>query len=1012
MVDLREPELQEASAKFVDWLHRQVMAAGRGDGVETLDDAPRSTFWLGRLAPEEWVRNNPLGTRAEKLDPCSISLRVRPGTPAPWSFTVRVSLACWLELQDNRWRKVQPPPIVIPVHVSADTLSTSFGGDSIRTQLAAVGASRHSASVRVEVEPWHPTPELVISLVNDGPDDGAASDTHLYETVLEVQGLQTLPFALEALPDSFRYDRSIPALATNCGVEVLSNGSLRTTDVVTADKSRSRYWTLSSENPPDLTFEKLSEDPLPELQKLVTALATWGSANWNPDTLLAPDLDVDEDTKEEIRAAIDAFHKELGRLRAGYEALAADPHLLKAFRIANKAIKHAARGRYSAWRPFQIGFLVSSMVALTDPHDADTVDTVWFATGGGKTETYLGLLVTSVLYDRLLGKMEGISAWSRFPLRMLSLQQTQRFADALAGAELARREEGMGGTPISLGFFVGQSGTPNRIDLEPKEGEPDPTDPSMPGRYQVLLRCPFCHEDSITMGFDRATWRLEHRCGSPQCPWPERALPFYVVDQEIFRFLPAVVIGTLDKAALIAMQTGMRGFVGAPFGQCSMPGHGYCYAPRSRTPSGCLVPGCRGTRKPLTQSRDKWGPRLRLQDELHLLRDSLGAVDAHYEAALDHLQETAGSPRAKIVASSATLTGFDRQVDVLYQRRGRVFPQPGPREGRSFWTENTSQLARRYVAVAPRGLTLEFVRDRTVTVLQESVRQLLNRPQHVCEAAGIDQRAVPHLLDMYGVNVVYGNTVRDVEAARRSVDTQIPFEVNAETLTGGTPFEEVRAILDRLEKPENDFVDRIHLIAASSMLSHGVDIDRLNTMVVLGLPLTTAEFIQTTARVGRRWPGLVYVLHRIGREREHATYAHFEKFVQQGDRFVEPIPITRRSRRVLALTTPGLTEARRLLVHEPRAGQALTTVKSMKSHYSALGINPDAEARSLIECLGLIAPSDEYLRQDLTGWMRTYFQALNDPATTARWPSELSPSGSVMRSLRDVEEAAPVVGED
>jgi hypothetical protein len=276
----------------------------------------------------------------------------------------------------------------------------------------------------------------------------------------------------------------------------------------------------------------------------------------------------------------------------------------------------------------------------------------------------------------------------------------------------------------------------------------------------------------------------------------------------------------------------------------------------------------------------------------------------------------------------------------------------------------------------------------------------------------VDARWVDHLLSNYGVNVVYGNTLRDVEAARRSIDTQIPVEVQAETLTGGTDFDTVRDTLKRLEHPEANFEDRIHIVAASSMLSHGVDIERLNTMVMLGVPLTTAEFIQTTARVGRRWPGLVYVLHRIAREREQATFSQFDSYVRQGDRFVEPVPVTRRSRRVLALTLSGIVESRRLALHEPRSGGALTTVDRLRNYHQANGTNQATEAAVLAAALGFDGPLDEMLVEDIEAWMHTYFSALNDPATTVKWPNQLSPSGPVMRSLRDVEEAAPVVGDD
>jgi hypothetical protein len=134
--------------------------------------------------------------------------------------------------------------------------------------------------------------------------------------------------------------------------------------------------------------------------------------------------------------------------------------------------------------------------------------------------------------------------------------------------------------------------------------------------------------------------------------------------------------------------------------------------------------------------------------------------------------------------------------------------------------------------------------------------------------------------------------------------------------------------------------------------------------------------------------------------------------VRQGDRFVEPVPITRRSRRVLALTTSGIVEARRLALHEPRSGGALTTVPRLRSYHQDNGTNETSEAAVLARALGFDGPLDEMLIEDIRGWMHTYFSTLNDPATTVKWPQDLSPSGPVMRSLRDVEESAPVVGDE
>lgn len=1000
-------------------MDRRVLLAGRGDDTDRLDVDPAATFWLGRLASEEEVRNSDIGDRVERLDPCAIGIRVRPAGAAPWPFTAKVQLRAWFKDDkngpdpDHRWWRSDPVDVSIPVLVPADRNEATVGEHELARALADVGAHGLTAEIRVDVECWHGIPELVIQLVNTSPKTvPGLSDTHLYETALTVSGLPAVPFQLEALPDSFRYDRGVPAYGINVGVEVLPTEppTFRTTDTITVDTKRPDYWN-SPRPQPDLSFQRLAMDPLPPLSDLVDALDKWVHTHWNPGVMgeRAERSQWSQAMVEEARAAAADGAAEVERLRHGLELLQNDPTILRAFRLMNRAIAYSAAGKYSGWRPFQVGFLLGAITFLDDQDATGIVDTVWFATGGGKTETYLGLLVTAALHDRLTGKTSGVTAWSRFPLRLLSLQQTQRFADALAGAERVRTEEKIKGAPFSLGFFVGKDGTPNQVVKDSIGDHLDPDSDGMPGRYQVLLRCPFCHADSIEMRFDRRYWRLAHECSNDDCPWLDRALPFYIVDHEIYRFLPTVVLGTLDKAASIGIQAAMRGLIGPPLGVCTEPMHGYTYAPRKNRPNGCLVPDCPGSQSELPMPRDRFAPILRLQDELHLLRDSLGAVDSHYESLLDHLQQELGGNQSKIVTSSATLSGHDRQVDVLYQRAGRVFPQPGPSAGESFWTQSTTSPLRRFVAVAPRGVTLEHVSDRTVSVLQESVRWLRSDPSTVCAKVGIDLVHAPELLSMYGTDVIYGTTLYDVEAAERSLATNSSVgEMRSVQLTGQTDFDDVRDILDKLEKPEPEFVDRIHVVAASSMLSHGVDVERLNVMVMLGLPLSTAEFIQTSARVGRRWPGLVHVLHKIGRERDGQIFRHFQHYVTHGDRFVDPIPITRRSRRVLRLTMPGMVEARRLHLMEPASARKnLAMVRTLRDHIVSTAVTPAQEVETIARLLGFDGEVDELLREEITQWLGTWFANLEDPATTVKWPSELGPT-KPMISLRDVEPSAPI----
>jgi len=1007
----------EACTRFVRWLDERVLKSARGDDIDTISVEPRGLLWLGRLAPEMAAVARGLGDRGERLDPCAIGIRVQPTDVVPIEIEVEVRARVWLfDDATRRWTK--SPPLAESLHISIAAGDQAHGADQLAQALAAVvGGPGLTSEIRTELTTLPDgNRQLVVELVNTSPDDSDDfDDTNLYQCRLSISRFATRPFMLESLPDSFRYDRRVPAYGINCGVRVTDGGGFETTDTVVVDRGRPRYWNVPTPEP-DMSFAKLASDPIPVVEALAIALADWGDQEWAPERLEQRALA--ESWSEEMRAEAERgaqdFRSELARIRNGVELLRTKPDLRRAFCGMNDAIRRSAAGRYDRWRPFQLGFLLANLACITSPEEESRVaDIVWFATGGGKTETYLGIIVTAALYDRFRGKKSGITAWSRFPLRMLSLQQTQRFADAMAAAELVRREQKLEGDPFSVGFLVGNSATPNAIKPNPKSGDPDPDDDSMPAKYRVLMRCPFCRSEALTMAFNRRIWRLEHRCGAAECSWGSEALPFYVVDEEIYRFLPTILVGTLDKAATISMQASMRGLVGAPWGRCSIAGHGFTYAPRSARPNGCLVPDCRGTAGPLDMTEKLFPPTMRLQDELHLLRDSLGAVDAHYEALFDHLQEQLTGTRAKILGSSATLAGYQKQMDVLYQRDARVFPALGPSATTGFWTtELGQQNARRFVALAPRGVTVEYAVDRALNELQASVRQLRDNAATVCQQAGIDERWAPRLLSLYGVDVVYGNTLRDLEAATRSFETQIRVNgpLHTASLTGRTPFDEVRNTLDRLDKPEGSFDDRLHVIAASAMMSHGVDVDRLNVMLMLGLPLTTAEFIQTSARVGRRYPGIVLVMPKMARERDASVFRSFEHFVRQGDRLVEPIPITRRSRRVLERTLPGLFMARVRQILEPQNGDSLVTTDRLRTYVRDAGITSDTEFEALRQALGLEGGLDEALREDLKSWLEQFFENLGRVAGAPTFPDELSPTEKPMTSLRDVEEQAPVYG--
>ncbi|WP_203219211.1 C-terminal helicase domain-containing protein [Pseudoalteromonas sp. S16_S37] len=1013
--------IHEAQEKFVTWLGQRMTKVGRGDLDQSITVKPSGKYWLGRIQSEKAVRESEWGTKGERLEPCAFGIKLKPKhlDLETWNIEVSTGFHVWMKSKRGAdWVKSQKISITENISIPVQVGKKRHLEEKFTSEIAKViGIEGLSAALEIEVEKdQYSEYELFVTLVNTSPKDKECAkipDTRFYQFDMSIKGLATKSFIQSALEDSFRYDRKVPAYGINCGVIVADDGSFHTEDAITVDKHRPKYWNMN-EVPPSLEFASLADEPLQSSRQLLSYLYQWGESNWSK-TALETRRKIEEWSPEAFASAKEAakeFAVECTRIETGISLLEHNENLLMAFKCMNEAMGLSSNGKYSSWRSFQFGFLLANLSSIVDQEvEPEVADVVWFATGGGKTETYLGLLITAAIYDRLTGKSSGITAWSRFPLRMLSLQQTQRFANAIAAADIVRKKHKIGGARFSLGFFVGNGATPNSIPVDPQPGDPDRYDANMPNQYKVLDHCPYCHEQSITMDFDNASWRLIHKCESSSCLTQGEPLPVYVVDEEIYRFLPTVVVGTLDKAASISMQAAMRGLLGAPKGKCSK-GHGYTYAPRSKKPNGCLVPGCKGEIIDLGMDEHRFGPSFRLQDELHLLRDSLGAVDAHYEAIFDSLEQDLCGRKPKILASSATLTGYEKQVDVLYRRKGRVFPVPPPKEGAGFWTADSAEKMRKFIAVAPKGVTIEYTVDRLLAELQNAIRSLQDNPSDMCSEIGVPLEFADELISLYGTNVVYGNTIRDLEAVTRSAETQlseVKGNVNIESLTGKTDFKDVGKILNRLDNPESNFNDRLHIIAASSMMSHGVDIDRLNVMVMLGIPLSAAEFIQATARVGRRYPSLVFVVHKIGRERDAGIYRSFKQFVSQGDRFVDPIPISKRSRQVLNRTISGLLLARLLMIHEYNGGNALTTVGALKDYYQKGNFDSEIESLKLISALDLEGDLDHYIRADIKEWLEGFEANIKEPPNDAIFPSDLSPTErQPMRSLRDVEKQVPI----
>lgn len=394
------------------------------------------------------------------------------------------------------------------------------------------------------------------------------------------------------------------------------------------------------------------------------------------------------------------------------------------------------------WRLFQIAFVIahipamaSRMPSFRDKYERtrdDTVTLLYFATGGGKSEAFFGLLALSLFLDRLRGKSIGVTAMIRYPLRLLTIQQAQRCAKVLAKAERVRRRVGINGNPFAIGFWVGSGGSPNHHNAPGVSDIPDiseqpadlETESRLLGRevnyelqkaaWNKIPTCPFCSADTVLRRFADHGGTLAHVCSSAKCDVNSDGyapLPFYICDTDIYDLAPSVLLGTVDKLALIGQSSRTLRRIYAMFGAAPWfnPTTSRLYIPNEprEFEGGPESKGFQPLYPAYPTGRRLFHdpfPSLLIQDEAHLLDESLGTFAGLFESALDAILEDISKPlgeiialepggktrrRAKVVAASATVSDPDRQLEHLYQRPvpAMQFPYPGESLYRSFYAQ-------------------------------------------------------------------------------------------------------------------------------------------------------------------------------------------------------------------------------------------------------------------------------------------------------------------------------------
>lgn len=597
---------------------------------------------------------------------------------------------------------------------------------------------------------------------------------------------------------------------------------------------------------------------------------------------------------DQMRSDLGRYRSEVDRFELGLSVLREDSSLLRAFGLMNEAFR---RSGLSNWRLFQIVFIVSMLPALhaREHRDApfgtaelNAVDVLWFPTGGGKTEAFLGVIISALFYDRLRGKGHGVSAWLRYPLRMLSIQQLQRLVDIIFHSERVRLEQddlSASGDPFSVGYYVGEQNAPNDLTFAGKGDDAidklhaeSLNDPMGLIRYRVLSYCPECRSEEIKVEVDLDAIRIHHVCA--KCGFRP---PVLISDSEIYRYLPAVLVGTVDRLAR-AGQTDLFSMIfRGPTGSCSRHGYaafGTCVESKR----------CKERIQSMVPLADPC-PALLMQDEVHLLRESLGTYDAHYEGFLDLLAREFGNGLPpKRMAATATIEGLEQHIYQLYVRAGRAFPVKGIALNDSAYVEEDADgaTARQYIGVLPSG------RDA------DDVSRTIAEKLSLLAASRFREESDDPDYDLLLVYVNEKNTAGDIRA-------YWPDEVSVQVLTGDKTLEEVRRVLSQAQSDgERSFPDRLHAVIATSVISHGVDLERLNQMVLVGMPRSVAEYVQASSRTGRSHVGSIFTVFRWRNRRDVSMFEHFHETHERLYQMVQPVPVNRVSAASIERTATGL----------------------------------------------------------------------------------------------------------
>lgn len=758
--------------------------------------------------------------------------------------------------------------------------------------------------------------------------------------------LNEIPLERTPLND-YRYRRSVIVQGINCNsVYDEDEGVLSTCFMPMFEQMR--YLPLDSY---DLRFDRVCDDPAAVFGDIDQGLTTYAES-WHA-RLHIGELDIKSEADLDIaRRFYDEFLEEADHIRKGMQLVSDDATAREAFLLMNATFKHIgdvrrSRGQrgISGWYLFQFCFILTLLPPFVnrDAEASKRAYLLWFPTGGGKTEAVMGVVVFAMFYERLTGRAFGTTSWMRFPLRLLTFQQMQRYADVLIAADEERKKASeripsLGeGASFTIGYFGGRRNSPNELRHIPDDLQVtselrnrlkvqngrnvtgmdlllDDEGRTLFQDLRIITECFYCGAgDSIEIAGDPVALTMRHRCSA--CG---QYLPIYTTDEDIYTHLPTVIVGTLDKLATIGFRSSFRTLIGKSDGECDRHGYGTFGRCLKSHYKQCSYSNWRPRR---STEAPYGGMSILFQDELHLIHEQLGCFDAHYESLLISLCTEAGGKSPLIVAASATIEGADHQIEHLYEAKVIRFPGEGPRLHDTFYARETTDLQRLFVGIKPSNLAHLDTTMSLTTFLFEEISLLRHKRGQIerfyPELQHLTDAKYQNLLDRHTLTVAYVNSKREGQNILRSVDEQVRDSLHrtgsdeiygVTSLTGDSTMDDVKDALRRMKTRRDDLPnsEKLDFAVATSMISHGVDVDRLNTMIFFSYPRSTAEYIQASSRAGRTYPGIVFVVLKNTTYRDRSFYRNFREIHEALDKMVETVPIDRFAVHAVHRTAPGL----------------------------------------------------------------------------------------------------------